>query len=180
MSREVRICELCGTVNEPNNSECCNIDCGEDLAFVSITVIEDKEVPGNQEENNIKEDSLSNINCASNIYNQPLTENFIRKRTMVLASKSIRNKVDGKSIEIPFEGCILGRDGDVEVEYFQQFPFISNSHASFEYNCDELMIKDEGSTNGTKVNGEKLIPGKALAINEGDAIRLANIEFIVE
>lgn len=149
MDKEVRICEICGTVNEANDSEC--ESCGEDLFFTQISFI-----------SSVEEKKSSN------------------KKTMILKQKLIQNIEDGKSIEIPLQGCLLGRDGDIEVDYFQQFSFISNEHASFRYNNEMLVIKDEGSTNGTKINGVKIHPKEEKDVNEGDIIKFANIEFIIK
>lgn len=147
--KEVRICELCHSVNEANSMEC--VHCGEDLAYVPVTTIE-----------------------------QPSTQPTNYKKTMVLSESQLHNPIDGKTITIPLEGCILGRDGNVDVKYFQQFPFISNHHASFKYECDQLIIQDLNSTNGTKVNGQKIVANTPTTLQTGDQIIMANIEFIVQ
>lgn len=184
MRREVRVCEVCGTQNTPSNSECTN--CGEDLAFVVITSVEEENAMEIKmvEETTIDHKTVGEITDEGNKVlkdkcRQSSIDNQL-KRTMILSNNLIRNIVDGKCIEVPQGGCVIGRSGNIEVKYFQQFPFISNSHASLGYECGELFVNDNGSTNGTKVNGVKLIPGNKRVLNIGDLILFANIEFIVE
>lgn len=170
MQTEVRICEVCGTLNEVNLSECKS--CNDDLAYTPITTINKNDLVVNDSEefNMLEKDknNITEINSTTSV-----------KKTVVLVSNTLINKNDGKQIEIPFTGALLGREGNLEVEYFEKFPYISNRHAMLEYNFDELFIMDIGSTNGTKVNGSRLSSGEKIKLNNGDIIQLANIEFII-
>lgn len=173
---EVRVCEICGTLNEVHLSECKN--CSEDLAYTPISEIEEN-INSNIEEqrtNNSTEEK-SVVKDTANKGNNSKSSNI--KKTMVLNNKKMVNRNDGKEIEIPFIGALIGRDGNVEVEYFESFPYISNSHIIAEYISDDLFITDVGSTNGTKVNGKRIEKGQKTKVNNGDIIQLANVEFII-
>ena len=41
-------------------------------------------------------------------------------------------------------------------------------------------ITDKGSSNGTYVNGRKIMTGEAARLSNGDRVVLANVEFRVE
>lgn len=54
---------------------------------------------------------------------------------------------------------------------------ISKHHATLAISADSQMtVADTGSTNGTKVNGEKLSYGEASAISEGDTVTFGSVD----
>jgi EAL domain-containing protein (putative c-di-GMP-specific phosphodiesterase class I) len=73
-------------------------------------------------------------------------------------------------IQIPFR---VGRLP--EAHYCISDPTISKSHAEFFDSGDRLMLRDLRSTNGTFVNGERIICD--YPVQEGDLIQFANIVF---
>lgn len=170
MQKEVRICEVCGTINKVNSSEC--ISCNDDLAYTSITIITEEESRDNEE---VK----VNLSAKKEVNSENTSSSTNVKKTMVLSTNKLINRNDGKEIEIPFTGCLIGREGNTEVKYFEGFPYISNRHAILEYNFDEIFIMDLGSTNGTKVNGNRLNNEEKIKLKNGDIIQFANIEFII-
>ena len=77
-------------------------------------------------------------------------------------------------------GAVIGRRGD----YAQAFAgqgFVSGLHARLQFNAlGELELVDLGSTNGTFVNGAKLMPNVPKVICIGDNISFAGMEFKAE
>jgi hypothetical protein len=60
---------------------------------------------------------------------------------------------------------------DVDLDAHDPEAKVSRRHARIKYENGKYTIEDLGSTNGTFVNrGRRLIPGAALAINNGDEI----------
>ncbi|HMM81393.1 MAG TPA: FHA domain-containing protein [Pyrinomonadaceae bacterium] len=54
---------------------------------------------------------------------------------------------------------------------------ISKHHATLAVSADaQMAVADTGSTNGTKVNGEKLSYGEAVAISAGDAVTFGSVD----
>lgn len=51
---------------------------------------------------------------------------------------------------------------------------ISRDHAVITYECGVYYIEDQGSTNGTFVNGSRLSPYEPIQIRDGDIVELAN------
>jgi pSer/pThr/pTyr-binding forkhead associated (FHA) protein len=54
---------------------------------------------------------------------------------------------------------------------------ISRKHCRVTKMNGTYYISDEGSANGTYVNGVRLNPGQRMQINRGDVIRLADSDF---
>ena len=56
--------------------------------------------------------------------------------------------------------------------------FVSGRHARFEPRSDGLWVEDEGSTNGTYVNGARVTSGRLL--HAGDVVRIGQTDLKVE
>jgi EAL domain-containing protein (putative c-di-GMP-specific phosphodiesterase class I) len=56
---------------------------------------------------------------------------------------------------------------------------ISRRHAEFRVEAGALSISDLGSTNGTFVNRERLVPGRLHPLSTGDMVHFAGLEFKV-
>ncbi len=52
---------------------------------------------------------------------------------------------------------------------------VSARHAALQRNEEQLLLRDLGSTNGTYVNGERLVPYQAVVICNGDEIHLGQL-----
>ncbi|HEY6882088.1 MAG TPA: FHA domain-containing protein, partial [Polyangiales bacterium] len=50
---------------------------------------------------------------------------------------------------------------------------VSDCHATIEREGDQFTLRDEGSTNGTKVNGKPLVPRRPRTLSDGDEITIA-------
>ncbi|MDF2534652.1 MAG: hypothetical protein K0R18_809 [Bacillales bacterium] len=62
-----------------------------------------------------------------------------------------------------------------KVDFFINYnPAISRCHATFTKKKDLVYVQDEGSTNGTFMNGSKLNKGSLEKLKQGDSITLAN------
>jgi pSer/pThr/pTyr-binding forkhead associated (FHA) protein len=56
--------------------------------------------------------------------------------------------------------------------------YVSGSHAQITYENEKFILTDLGSTNGTKVNGERLAPHAPIVLTEGDEVTLGQTTFI--
>ncbi|GAB5491397.1 MAG: FHA domain-containing protein [Phototrophicaceae bacterium] len=52
---------------------------------------------------------------------------------------------------------------------------VSRQHAALEVNEDTLMILDVGSSNGTYLNGQRLLPNQPRVLRDGDEVRLGKL-----
>jgi pSer/pThr/pTyr-binding forkhead associated (FHA) protein len=77
-----------------------------------------------------------------------------------------------REISYPFEQAriVIGRGAGVDVRLPDRT--VSAHHATVELRGDEYHITDNGSTNGTRVNGVALITGRARTLREGDIIEV--------
>lgn len=71
----------------------------------------------------------------------------------------------------------IGRESDNSVVVENKLA--SRHHALIQKIRDEYFLKDEGSTNGTYLNGNKIPSGKYVKLNKGDKITIgtANLVF---
>lgn len=52
---------------------------------------------------------------------------------------------------------------------------VSRQHAALEVNEDTLMLIDIGSSNGTYLNGQRLLPNQPRVLRDGDEVRLGKL-----
>ena len=71
---------------------------------------------------------------------------------------------------------VIGRSPEVEI--FANTPLLSRRHARLTIHDDHLLLEDLGSSNGTFVNGKRVLSQAALA--SGDEIRLGKYRFLVD
>lgn len=79
------------------------------------------------------------------------------------------------SAELAFEfdqtRVLIGRGASADVRL--PHAAVSESHAAMRLDGSTYALVDEGSTNGTSVNGVRLVPGRAKALRSGDVIDVA-------
>lgn len=83
-------------------------------------------------------------------------------------------KVEG--IKIPLGVTTIGRQVGVDLQL--DSPQVSRRHAQLVCTKAECEISDEGSSNGTYVNGEKLTPQAPVLLNTGDKIKIGPFELV--
>jgi len=59
-------------------------------------------------------------------------------------------------------------------------PEVSGQHAEIRHTPDGWTIRDSGSTNGTRLNGERLTPGREYVLRSGDRVKIAQIDLVIE
>src|SRR5476651_894582 len=81
----------------------------------------------------------------------------------------------GKSFDLAGPEITVGRvaDNKVQVEHAS----VSGHHAVLKIDALDYVIKDLDSTNGTRVNGEKITEQK---LRRNDVVRLGNIELLYD
>lgn len=89
----------------------------------------------------------------------------------------------GDCIEIPISGGILGREG-IGREILGVNPLISRKHAYIKIRNNTVLVRDEGSLNGTYVDDgtgrRKITPHETIELKKGDRIWLANCILVIE
>lgn len=95
-----------------------------------------------------------------------------------------RNEASGVSTEDTFTPLIfdaprivLGRGSSCDVRLPD--PSVSSRHASIRVRDNQYVIVDESSSNGTRLNGEKLSPQAPRGLRSGDCLQLGRIKLTV-
>ncbi|SDC48381.1 FHA domain-containing protein [Paenibacillus sp. UNCCL117] len=108
--------------------------------------------------------------------------------TVVLSQTFSPKAMTGKYLELRGGGktdkiwldkksFVIGRQG-AEAAYVLDEMGVSRLHAEIVTESEIVTVKDLGSSNGTWVNGELLIPYQGRRLNDGDTIRIVTTEFI--
>jgi FHA domain/Inner membrane component of T3SS, cytoplasmic domain len=76
------------------------------------------------------------------------------------------------ALEFPFDQSrvVLGRAAAADVRIPN--PTVSEAHASVQLHGGDWMLSDLGSRNGTKHNGQRLVPERARKLRDGDLIEI--------
>ena len=83
-------------------------------------------------------------------------------------------------IVVDKDNFILGSSNNTADGVISFNKAISRKHCSIRKNGDKYYLTDLGSSNGTFVNGVKLLQGDSVEIKVGDKIKLANSAFSIE
>jgi hypothetical protein len=81
----------------------------------------------------------------------------------------------GKSFDLSGVEVTVGRvaDNNIQIEHAS----VSGHHAVFKLDAQDYVIKDLDSTNGTRINGERVTQQK---LRRNDILRLGNIELLYD
>jgi predicted component of type VI protein secretion system len=92
----------------------------------------------------------------------------------------VRAKGEASLPPVAFEGprIVIGRGSSCELRLPD--PSVSGRHASIRAQGAAWVLVDEGSTNGTRLNGEKLAVQAPRRIETGDLITVGRIELVVK
>lgn len=81
------------------------------------------------------------------------------------------------NVDVPAgTSLVLGRDPEISLvaAAFEGHENVSRRHATVTVTDQgEATIRDEHSTNGTFVNGDRVLPGTEVRLSDGDSVRLA-------
>ena len=92
------------------------------------------------------------------------------------APSSGPTKIVGNGWTLPLREGQFGRTSGIYPE-FASCKYISGNHGIFTRSGSDWMVIDNGSTNGTYVNGMKLAPGVGAPLHIGDKLIIATLEF---
>ena len=87
--------------------------------------------------------------------------------------------LSGGGLHIELKAGPFGRTSGIFPE-FSFCNYVSGRHGEFRCAGGNWEIVDYGSTNGTFVNGVKLIPNVPAAIKRGDVVKIATLTFTVQ
>jgi pSer/pThr/pTyr-binding forkhead associated (FHA) protein len=136
----------------------------------------------------VKTDDLICFTCGANLPRvwpdddppAPTTvmQEYLRQddRTGPISTTVLRLAFPTGNVEIPAgTSLLLGRDPaeSLVAAAFSAFDNVSRRHATVTVDdAGHATIRDENSTNGTFVNGDRVLPGTAVRLADGDTVRL--------
>lgn len=105
-------------------------------------------------------------------------QEYLRPHTRPAISTAVlRLAFPTGNVEVPAgTTLVLGRDPaeSLVAAAFADYDNVSRRHATVAVDDNgHASIKDEHSTNGTFVNGDRILPGVAVRLADGDVVRLA-------
>ena len=103
------------------------------------------------------------VYTASERLAEPLREPDHRRGTA-------RLRYDGRTVVLGSGGGVLGRSRDCDLVLSDQN--VSRHHAEVRPSGGKWIVRDLGSTNGIKVNGQKVDPASPQSLRPGDTIEL--------
>ena len=84
----------------------------------------------------------------------------------------------GEKISLEHLPCVVGKIGEY-VDQVLDDSSVSRMHARFALDREGRMtVRDLNSTNGTWLNGERLMPNECRALQEGDHVLLGRMQFV--
>ena len=136
----------------------------------------------------VKPDDLICFTCGANLPRKgpdedppaPATvmQEYLRREdtTGSISSAVLRLAFPTGNVEVPAgTSLLLGRDPaeSLVAAAFSQFENVSRRHATVSVDdAGHATIRDEHSTNGTFVNGDRVLPGTTVRLADGDTVRL--------
>jgi pSer/pThr/pTyr-binding forkhead associated (FHA) protein len=137
----------------------------------------------------VKPDDLICFTCGANLprsgareddYPAPTTvmQEYLRRedRAASISAAVLRLSFPTGNVEVPAgTTLLLGRDPaeSLVAAAFANFENVSRRHATVTMDdSGHASIRDENSTNGTFVNGDRVLPGIAVRLADGDVVRL--------
>jgi pSer/pThr/pTyr-binding forkhead associated (FHA) protein len=99
------------------------------------------------------------------------------RRSRSISPAVLRLAFPTGNVEVPAgTSLLLGRDPaeSLVAAAFASYENVSRRHATVIVDdAGRASIRDENSTNGTFVNGDRVLPGVAVRLADGDVVRLA-------
>ena len=173
---ELLICPKCGNLGE---KKFCSKD-GTKMISRKTTI---GNVPsGNSTSNELPKSSVPIVSEEPKTIRQPsipMEDDSGKTKVQPRSSTSlILRHTSGKEIVVQ-NGDILGRKNGPHIGVLGSFTYISGTHAIVKQEGTKWFIIDQGSSNGTRVDGIDSEPNKPIELKSNGKLELADQEFIV-
>ncbi|MEM9068256.1 MAG: FHA domain-containing protein [Myxococcota bacterium] len=98
----------------------------------------------------------------------------------LVVRSSWTRRTDAAELRFEFDQArvVIGRSAGADVQL--PHPAVSNTHATLRAEGARYALVDEGSTNGCRVNGKRLIPHRAKPLRSGDLIEIGGFALTLE
>ncbi len=118
----------------------------------------------------VPEDTSPKVNNEATVAGQSMLVPYLRV--------CYPNTADDEVLKLEGHLWVAGRDQDCEIVV--ESPHISRKHFELARIKEGFFVTDLGSSNGTKINGQKLTPHEPMELLSGDEIQIMNVRMIFE
>ena len=172
--KELKWCPEC---KRPKRGTECPV-CGNDLipGRKYLAMIESGQTPSAQPQQPQRTEPVQQPTAAPQAQSQQVQQ---PQRTAVAAAVTAPTALVGNGWRLQLQEGAFGRVGGMWPE-LGTCTYVSSNHGVIAKTATGWTITDNGTTNGTYVNGARLAPGTPVAIAKGNSVRIATLEFTVE
>lgn len=110
---------------------------------------------------------------------QAQSQSKVQSQTTAAASVVLPTALVGNGWRLTLQEGAFGRVGGMWPE-LATCTYVSSNHGRIAKTATGWAITDNGTTNGTYVNGARIAANTAVAITKGNSVRIATLEFTVE
>ena len=195
MSKYIKVCPHCSTVNEAATPKCSN--CGRQIEFeIAFTAADVEQAyrlcPECDHRNPVfsRDEVLAECSGCGNTdimsgrfipkgspVNRPPTKELDAPAVINLTLTEISRK---NKVAVPPVGGTIGRSGDIAPEFFAKCSHVSGLHCLLYQEGGGWHVRDLASLNHTFLNGNKLAPGIGVKLHAKSILQIADIKFDVE
>ncbi|MEI8255777.1 MAG: FHA domain-containing protein [Deltaproteobacteria bacterium] len=94
------------------------------------------------------------------------------------ASSGVRDAGAAQTLTLDQPRIVIGRGAHADVRLPSRA--VSDTHAQIRLEAGQLSVLDDGSTNGTTVNGQPVVRGRKKSLRSGDRVGVPGFEIVVE
>lgn len=105
-------------------------------------------------------------------------EREVSKGSFSQKKKYILRISNGKEIEIPDEGCIIGRT-ETGAEELAEFSSVSRQHLRVTPHRNVGVLVEDISTYGTLVDGRRIVKNSPVRVADGSKVTLCDVETVL-
>ena len=106
------------------------------------------------------------------------SERDVSPESASLKKKYILKLNNGKEIEIPNEGCIIGRT-ETGAEELAEYPSVSRQHLRVTPRRNVGVLIEDISTYGTLVDGQRIVKNSPVRVADGSRVTLCDVEAVL-
>ncbi|AZK48311.1 DUF6382 domain-containing protein [Paenibacillus lentus] len=147
-----------------------------DLMFEELPVTIKEPYPASSAESAVRKEPVASASATVLLKDFSESEQLQARNAAYYLEKQLPLGIGAERIPLPKGSFIIGRSEDL-AQYVEKGAGVSRAHVELMIREASFSIKDLGSRNGTKLNGELIAPYKDYSMEPGDSFSIAEITF---
>lgn len=193
----IKICKHCGNKNPAASIRC---GCGQSVELVDAVLESDAPEAEEKEPRYYRlcaacnhrnfvageDDYISGCaNCGEDVINRPLQTEGGQKVEEVEPDHEVQpddepglwltELISRFRFNVSDSGGVIGAEGNLQREFFKKYQYVSGKHIEIIRRENSWYVKDLGSMNKTRLNGDELTPALEYELSSGDILKLADV-----